>query len=108
MMVELPLDVPRTWLHPAGSVAMGYGLPAALGACAGLPGRKVLAVAGDGGLMMSALELATAGQERPPVVVLLVNDNSLTPLRATQERRYQSRLPSRDPPHPAFRPPAAA
>ncbi len=102
MMVELPLDVPRTWLHPAGSVAMGYGLPAALGACAGLPGRKVLAVAGDGGLMMSALELATAVQERLPIVVLLVNDNSLTLIRATQERRYQSRFLAVDLHNPDF------
>jgi acetolactate synthase-1/2/3 large subunit len=102
LMAELPLDVPRTWLHPAGAVSMGYGLPAALGALAGLPGRKVLTVCGDGGLMMSALELATAVQERLPVVVLLVNDNSLTLIRATQERRYQSRFHGVDLLNPDF------
>ena len=57
---------------------MGYGLPAALGAKAAFPDRKVVAVVGDGGFLMSGMELATAVQERLPVVVLLVNDNSLT------------------------------
>src|SRR5262249_21286704 len=77
-MVELPLDEPRTFLHPAGAVAMGYAVPAALGAKAAFPGRKVVAVVGDGGFLMSAMELATAVQEGLPVVVLLVNDSCLT------------------------------
>jgi acetolactate synthase-1/2/3 large subunit len=92
LMAEFPLTRPRTWLHPAGGVAMGFGLPAALGAKAAFPERKVVAVAGDGGFLMSGMELATAVQERLPVVVVLVNDNSLTLIRATQERRYAGRF----------------
>jgi acetolactate synthase-1/2/3 large subunit len=102
LMAELPLEVPRTFLHPAGAVAMGYGLPAALGAAAAFPGRKVVAVAGDGGFLMSAVELATAVQERLPVVVILVNDNCLTLIRATQERRYQGRFIGVDLVNPDF------
>jgi acetolactate synthase-1/2/3 large subunit len=41
---------------------------------------------------MSGMELATAVQEKLPVIVVLVNDHSLTLIRATQERRYQSRF----------------
>jgi acetolactate synthase-1/2/3 large subunit len=91
LMAEFPLERPRTFLHPAGAVAMGYGLPAALGAQAAFPNRAVVAVVGDGGFLMSGMELATAVQEKLPVVVLLVNDNSLTLIRATQQRRYAER-----------------
>jgi acetolactate synthase-1/2/3 large subunit len=102
LMAELPLETPRTWLHPAGSVAMGYALPAALGAKAAFPDRPVLAVAGDGGFQMSALELASAVQERLPVVVLLVNDDCLTLIKATQQRRYQERYIGVDLRNPDF------
>jgi thiamine pyrophosphate-dependent acetolactate synthase large subunit-like protein len=92
LMADFPLNGSRRFLHPAGSVAMGYGLPAALGAKAAFPDRAVLAVAGDGGFQMSGMELATAVQENLPVVVLLVNDGCLTLIKATQERRYESRF----------------
>ena len=102
LMAEFPLTRPRTFLHPAGSVAMGYALPAALGAKAGCPERKVVAVVGDGGFQMSALELATAMQERLPVVVLLINDRCLTLIKATQARRYEKRFIAVDLQNPDF------
>jgi acetolactate synthase-1/2/3 large subunit len=102
LMRELPLDHPRTFLHPAGAVAMGYALPAALGAKAAWQGRKVVAVVGDGGFLMSGMELASAVQERLPVVVLLVNDNALTLIKATQQRRYAERYIGVDLRNPDF------
>ena len=102
LMAEFPVSRPRTFLHPAGAVAMGYGLPAALGAKAAFPDRTVVAVTGDGGFLMSGMELATAVQERLPVVVVLVNDNSLTLIRATQERRYGGRFIGVDLRNPDF------
>ncbi len=102
LMAEFPLNRPRTFLHPAGSVAMGFGLPAALGAKAAFPDRAVVAVVGDGGFLMSGMELATAVQERLPVVVVLVNDNSLTLIRATQQRRYAGRFIGVDLRNPDF------
>ena len=102
LMAEFPLNRPRTFLHPAGAVAMGFGLPAALGAKAALPDRAVAAVVGDGGFLMSGMELATAVQERLPVVVVLVNDNSLTLIRATQQRRYEGRFIGVDLRNPDF------
>jgi thiamine pyrophosphate-dependent acetolactate synthase large subunit-like protein len=102
LMADFPMNRPRTFLHPAGSVAMGFGLPAALGAKAAYPDRKVVAVVGDGGFLMSGMELATAVQEQLPVVVLLVNDNSLTLIRATQERRYGGRFIGVDLRNPDF------
>ncbi|MBY0227717.1 MAG: thiamine pyrophosphate-binding protein [Gemmataceae bacterium] len=102
LMARLRLAGRRSWLHPAGSVAMGYGLPAALGAKAAHPSRPVLCVVGDGGLQMSAMELATAAQERLPVVVLLVNDSCLTLIKATQERHYPGRAVAVDLRNPDF------
>ncbi len=102
LMSDFPLDHPRTFLHPAGAVSMGYGIPAALAAKAAFPERAVVAIAGDGGFQMSGLELATAVQERLPIVILLVNDNSLTLIRATQKRRYAERYIAVDLRNPDF------
>jgi thiamine pyrophosphate-dependent acetolactate synthase large subunit-like protein len=102
LMAEFSLDRPRCFLHPAGSVAMGYGIPAALGAKAAFPGRKVVAVVGDGCFLMSAMELASAVQERLPIVVVLINDSTLTLIKATQQRRYAERYIGVDLHNPDF------
>jgi acetolactate synthase-1/2/3 large subunit len=102
LLSEFPVYEPRTFLHPAGFVAMGYGLPAALGAKAALPGRTVAAVVGDGCFLMSGMELATAVQEKLPVIVILLNDSSLTLIKAIQQRRYESRFLGVDLVNPDF------
>jgi acetolactate synthase-1/2/3 large subunit len=91
LMVDYPLRRSRTFLHPAGSVAMGYGIPAAIGAKAAWPDRKVLAVVGDGGFLMSGMELASAVQEGSAIVVVLVNDNCLSLIKSTQQRKFAER-----------------
>jgi acetolactate synthase-1/2/3 large subunit len=103
LLADFPVYAPRTVLHPAGFVAMGYGLPAALGARAAHPGRAVVAVVGDGCFLMSGMELATAVQEDLPVVVTLMNDGSLTLIKAIQERRYERRFLGVDLRNPDFR-----
>ena len=102
MLAEFPVYEPRTFLHPAGFVAMGYGLPAALGAKAAFPGRTVVTVVGDGGFLMSGMELATAVQEKLPVIIVLINDNCLTLIKAIQERRYERRFLGVDLTNPDF------
>jgi acetolactate synthase-1/2/3 large subunit len=102
LLSEFPVYQPRTFLHPAGFVAMGYGLPAALGARAAFPDRAIVAVVGDGCFLMSGMELATAVQERLPVVVILVNDESLTLIKLIQERRYEGRYLGVDLKNPDF------
>jgi thiamine pyrophosphate-dependent acetolactate synthase large subunit-like protein len=102
LMADFTLDGPNRFLHPAGAVAMGYALPAALGAKAAFPDRKVIAVCGDGGFQMSALELATAVQEDLGVVVLLVNDSCLTLIKTTQHVRYSDRFVGVDLRNPDF------
>ncbi|HJY86373.1 MAG TPA: thiamine pyrophosphate-binding protein [Candidatus Acidoferrales bacterium] len=87
-----PVFEPRTFLYPSGSGTLGYGLPAAIGAaCAaqryGLPGR-VVCVTGDGGFQYTSHELATLGQHRLPVKILLVNDSAYGVIGYLQRLRF--------------------
>ena len=64
-----------------GAGGLGYGYPAALGAAAAQPDRRVLAVSGDGGAMYGIAELATARQHNLPVTWLIVDDGGYGILR---------------------------
>ena len=55
---------------------MALAVPGAIGAKLAYPERKVLAVTGDGGFLMSSQELETAMRERVPFVVLIWVDNA--------------------------------
>ena len=57
---------------------------------------------GDGCFLMSGMELATAVQENLPVVVILVNDGSLSLIKAIQHRRYENRFLGVDLRNPDF------
>jgi acetolactate synthase-1/2/3 large subunit len=81
---HLRVDTPRGLLVPADYQSMGFGLPAAIGAALALPGRRVVAILGDGGLMMSGLELATAARERVDLTAVVFNDGQLGQIRAQQ------------------------
>ena len=68
------------FLYPVGTTALGYGLPAAVGAALGrrLTGDAgpVVAIVGDGGLQLSAQELAVAAEEKLPLLLVVWNDGS--------------------------------
>lgn len=80
-------EVFGTQLGPK-SGAMGYGLPAALGVQASCPGRRVVAVAGDGCFMMQGEELATAARAGLPVLVIVINNSLYGAIHATQGRQF--------------------
>jgi acetolactate synthase I/II/III large subunit len=61
---------PRTQLAPANG-AMGYGVPAAVAAKLAAPDRCVVAVAGDGGFLMSGQEIETAVRYGAPILVVV-------------------------------------
>jgi len=102
MMVDYPIYQPRTFSHPAGYVSMGYGIPAAIATRAAFPERQVVAVLGDGGFQMCGMELATVVQEKLPILILLINDNCLTLIKALQERRFENRTLGVDLVNPDF------
>jgi acetolactate synthase-1/2/3 large subunit len=85
---HFPVLGPRTFLYPVGSATLGYALPAAIGARLACPDRAVVAVVGDGGLLFSVQELATAVKYRLPVVVLVVNDGRFGAIKWLQERLF--------------------
>jgi acetolactate synthase-1/2/3 large subunit len=70
---------------------MGYGLPAAVAAAITHPTRQVVCVAGDGDLLMTAQELATAAHVGASLTVLVVNNAAYGTIRTHQERRYPGR-----------------
>ena len=65
---------------------MGYGLPAAIAAKLAHPERTVVALAGDGCLLMTAQELATAVQYGLPIVIIVANNGMYGTIRMHQER----------------------
>jgi acetolactate synthase-1/2/3 large subunit len=91
----------RTQLAPT-SGAMGYGVPAGIAASLALPGRTVLAVAGDGCFQMHPQELATAAQYGAKVLYLIVNNGVYGTIRMHQEREYPGRVMGTDIVNPDF------
>lgn len=91
----------RTQLAPTNG-AMGYGVPAAIAAAAVYPGRRSVAIAGDGDFMMTVQELATAAHYRLPVMVLVVNNGMFGTIRMHQEREYPGRAFATDLTNPNF------
>jgi acetolactate synthase-1/2/3 large subunit len=70
---------------------MGYALPAAIGAALTAPREAVLAFTGDGGFTINATELETAGRVSARMIVLVLNDSSLSLIRVKQEKNRQER-----------------
>ena len=76
----------KTQLAPT-SGAMGYGVPAGIGASI-LTGRTVLTIAGDGDFLMNGQELATAMQFGGKTIIVLLNNSMFGTIRMHQEREY--------------------
>lgn len=78
----LPVYVPGGFLFPTGFGTLGYAVPAAIGAKLARPGRPVVAISGDGGLMFAVQELATAAAEGVPLPVLVFVNGGYGEIRA--------------------------
>jgi acetolactate synthase I/II/III large subunit len=74
----------NTLLLDNALATMGAGLPSAMMAAITYPGRRVLAVCGDGGFMMNSQELETAVRLGLNLVVLILQDNSYGMIRWKQ------------------------
>ncbi|MEP6492890.1 MAG: thiamine pyrophosphate-binding protein [bacterium] len=79
---------PRGLVFPSDLQSMGFGLPAAIGAKLAAPDRAVVALIGDGGFLMSGLELMTARRENIPLVTIVFNDGHLNQIRLQQWSAY--------------------
>lgn len=76
----------QRFFHAFNNTPMGYGLPAAVGACFARPGKRTILVTGDGSLQMSIHELATIARHRLPVKILMFNNQGHGMVRQTQDQ----------------------
>jgi acetolactate synthase I/II/III large subunit len=83
-----PFRRSRQWITSGGLGAMGFGVPAAIGAQLVSRDQLVVAVVGDGGFQMTNQELAVAVQYELPVKVLIMNNGYLGMVRQWQEMFY--------------------
>nr|QCQ77639.1 acetolactate synthase [Glebionis coronaria] len=81
---------PRQWLTSGGLGAMGFGLPAAIGAAVARPDAVVVDIDGDGSFMMNVQELATIRVENLPVKILLLNNQHLGMVVQWEDRFYKA------------------
>jgi acetolactate synthase-1/2/3 large subunit len=84
-------EAPRTWINSGGLGTMGFAVPAALGAKAGRPDKRVVAIDGDGCFQMTCQELATSTTENLPFVTAIINNAYLGMVRQWQELFYSER-----------------
>lgn len=72
--------------------AMGYGVPACVGASIAFPGRQSIAFVGDGGMLMTGTEIATAFQYGAAPIIIVFNNAMYGTIRMYQERTYPGRV----------------
>ena len=78
----------RSFVPDRGFASIGYGVPGAIGAKLGAPGRPVVALTGDGGLNMALGELETARRQGLGIVIVVVNNAASGYVKALQHLMY--------------------
>lgn len=78
-------------LTSGGLGAMGYGLPAAIGAQLAQPNATVITISGDGSIMMNIQELATIKRYNLPVKIVVFDNQALGMVRQWQELFFDKR-----------------
>ncbi len=83
---------PNSWVNSGGVGAMGYGVPAGMGAKVARPDDDVWVIDGDGCFQMTCQELATMTTEKIPIKVGILNNAYLGMVRQWQELFYDGRF----------------
>ena len=76
----------------SGFAAMGWGLPAAVGACVANQCNRTVCISGDGGFQMNMQELATIMHNQLPIKLFILNNNGYLTIKQTQEHGFDGRL----------------
>src|SRR5215218_3542229 len=82
---------PRQMITSGGLGTMGFGLPAAMGAQLGAPGKTVIDIDGDGSYLMTCYELATIAEYNIPVKVVILNNDFQGMIKQWQDLFYERR-----------------
>ncbi len=80
MNQHLPIDRPDSFFT-TGSGGLGYGLPASVGIALGAPGRRVVAIIGDGSSMYGIQALWSAAQLKLPMTIVIVSNGGYLALK---------------------------
>ncbi|OBR65727.1 acetolactate synthase [Paenibacillus oryzae] len=81
-------------LNAGGMGAMGFALPAAIGAVMMAPERQVIVIAGDGGIQVNLQELHTIARLGLPIKIFVMNNHNLGMVRQFQDMYFDSRQQS--------------
>lgn len=74
--------------HNSGCASMGYGVPAAIGACIANNKKKTICLDGDGSFQMNLQELQTIVHNNLPIIIFLYNNNGYHSIRQTQNNFF--------------------
>ena len=91
-LLACPTRAGQRIYHTAGLGAMGYGLPAAIGACLASGRRRTICVDGDGGFQFNIQELETVARLKLPIKFFVLNNNGYASIRTTQTAYFGSPL----------------
>jgi acetolactate synthase-1/2/3 large subunit len=83
-------------IHPASQGAMGFALPAAIGVQIA-SNDSVLAVIGDGSIMMNLQELESIRYQKLPIKIIVINNNAYSIIRRRQRDLFRRRTIGTDP-----------
>ncbi|MBE0637787.1 MAG: thiamine pyrophosphate-binding protein [Bacteroidales bacterium] len=78
------------FLSCGGMGAMGYSLPAAIGAAFALPATPIVSISGDGGFQINIQELQTIVRNNLPVKIIILNNHCLGMIRQFQDAYFDS------------------
>ena len=76
----------------SGHAPMGWGLPAAIGACYAEKKRRIICLVGEGGFQMNMQELATVMHNKLPIKIFIYNNGGYLTIKQTQQLGFNSRI----------------
>ena len=82
---------PRTLITSGGLGTMGFGTGASMGAQIGCPDKRVVCISGDGSFRMNLNELSTIREYNIPVIIIIMNNQTLGMVRQWQTLFYKQR-----------------
>jgi acetolactate synthase I/II/III large subunit len=75
-------------IHTASLGAMGFGLPASIGACLAAGGKRTILVDADGGFQLNSQELETISRLKLPVKMFVLNNQGYASIRTSQSKYF--------------------
>ena len=88
---NLNINPERKILLSGGSGTMGFGLPAAIGACIAQKDKTVVCISGDGSIQMNLEELILCKEYNLDLKIIILNNGYLGMVRQLQQKRFNAR-----------------